>query len=181
MTVAPHSGIVDFGTFTPPRFMGCALRRLFNGATGADGNINWDAHDYDTDGFHDDAVNNQLITIPTGLGIKKVSLLANWTSTSATYGLGNIQRNGTSLSVTYGADAFGNKSTFQAFDSIAADGDLFTYNKPADLTVIDASAAFFQMRVNQIDAQGFVGIRYGAVEIEKIDTNEWAFVGGPIA
>ena len=62
--------------------------------------LTWNSEDYDTDGFHDNSVNNQRITIPAGKGGKYlVSGIIGWEPNATGVRIVNLRKNGSS--VTY--------------------------------------------------------------------------------
>lgn len=139
---------------------------------------------YDTNNFHDPVTNNKRMTIPSGLGIKKVSL-----NGAARYLNDTADRWRVTYFMQYNsAGTLLNAYNFMAFESgvgsfevvnflqnvQVSDGDYFEYWVRTEFdTAIDWDRSNFIIEVTEIDAQGFVAFQYGAVEIEKIGTNEW--------
>lgn len=145
--------------------------------------ITFNSEVYDTDGFHDTVTNNGRLTIPASLGITKIQ------ATAIAYGLGisstqyshiNLYKNG-ALDMSAGSFYMGggyipnlSKVGMSAILSCTA-GDYYqlyyysgdTSNNPTkDWTG-------FSLTVMEIDAQGWIAYQYGAVEIQKIGTDEW--------
>jgi hypothetical protein len=146
--------------------------------------VAWDSESFDTDAFHDNVTQNTRLTIPSNLGIKSVNIdghvyISNNTSNNYTSAV--IYKNGAQA---FEGSAAGddNSSTFTTKDCLVhaqtvkvADADYFEiWLATADTSItVVADKSSFAIEVTEIDAQGWVAYQYGAVEIEKIGTNEW--------
>lgn len=69
-------------------FVGCRLKKS-GGANQSISNststiITWDAEDYDTNSFHDNATNNTRVTIPSGKGGKYLFSVTGWWASNTT-------------------------------------------------------------------------------------------------
>lgn len=185
--ITPDSGVtlrLPTG-IRPRRTMGCMAYLSTDGGTinaSSDYTVGFDSEYYDTDSFHDTVTNNSRITVPSGLGIKKVQISAQLTATgvsSANYTYIKVSRNGASVAAGLpfsGGGGIPNATkNVTTGDLAAADGDYFEllYLSNDTTTAIDADNTYFSISVTEIDAQGWVAYRYGAVEIEKVATDEW--------
>jgi hypothetical protein len=74
-------------------------------STGNYQTINWDAENFDSDGFHDNVTNNSRLTVPTGLGgfymIFATIQYSSFAATPATTGV-KFQKNGADIFSTRG-------------------------------------------------------------------------------
>lgn len=166
----------------PKRFMGA--KALHAGATGLN-YTGWTAIPFagtdvwDTDDFHDPSSNNTRMTLPAGLGIKKVSLDLQFSANNDTAdrwsAIGFYANGATNLAYSIvERGAGGLELHISALNYEITSG----YIEARVITEFDTSidplaASYFMLEVTEIDAQGFVAYQYGAIEIQKIGTNEW--------
>ena len=145
--------------------------------------VTFGAEVYDTDGFHDTVTNNGRLTIPANLGIKKIQI------TAIVYGIGVSTTNYTHItlwkngaldlemgSIYAGGGYIPNLSKSGISSCIpCADNDYYQIyyysNDTSNNPTTDWTA--FSLTVTEIDAQGWIAYQYGAVEIQKIGTDEW--------
>lgn len=173
----------------PARTMGVHASMSANMASGnptSGREIPFGAEVYDTDGFHDTVTNNGRLTIPANLGITKVQI------TAIAYGLGISQtqyshitlwKNG-ALAVFKGSLYMGggyvpNLSKTGITASVACSpSDYFQLYYYSGDTSNQATTDWtaFSLTVTEIDAQGWIAYQYGAIEIQKIDTDEWIVI-----
>lgn len=194
-TISPVDGDVTLRKPTgirPNRAMAAMVKKSVD-QTGANYTtstaIAWDAEAYDTDVFHDNATQNTRLSIPSGLGIKKVRAGAH-------VRLGNLS-----------ADLYGilsllktNSATFDGETAMISEGGLtvqelvfasgpFQVTEGTDYletflqvetdTSMDVVAARsnFWVEVTEIDPVGSIAYQYGYVTIEKIGADEWTIEG----
>lgn len=187
--ITPDSGVtlrLPTG-IVPCRSMGVAVKKTADqtAANYTGGvSISWDGEEFDTHAFHDTSTNNDRLTIPSGLGIKKVSLSANVLVNNMTASNWHVLLFNKNASGSFDGYSENNKTSPNTTHGTAlavvgvpcTDGDYFNaiYRNQSD-TAIDVVAASsnFRLMVDEIDAQGWVAYQYGAVEIEKIGTDEW--------
>ena len=165
----------------PTRFMGV---RAYN-ASDTTGNytntpLTLGSESYDTDGFHSTSTNTERLTIPSGLGIKKVNAGVNhFANAIASLGNASIVLNGS----TYVAGGFATAAFGYFYTSVftgpvdVADGDYFTavLDYSGDTSVVVMLQTNVLLEVVEIDPQGWVSYRYGSVEVQKVSTDEWVF------
>jgi hypothetical protein len=89
-TVSPYKVKWATPSSSTPTFIGCSIRGAAN-LTQSISNVtttvvNFDAEDFDTDGFHSNVTNNSRITIPAGkTGYYQINYLARFASNSTGY------------------------------------------------------------------------------------------------
>lgn len=152
-----------------PRFMGALLNlTTTTGQNYSSGlTVPWNVEVYDTDGFHDNVTNNTRLTIPSGLGIKKVRLVGCVRGNALTAGSDHtivIWKNGT-------AAYAGNSATFAETNAFAdqqncvvspvlsvVDGDYFElfYSTSDTSSGIQADRSFFGIEV--VEVEGSINI-----------------------
>lgn len=174
--------------FRPRRTMGALVGLSTDGGSidaSAGVLVGFDTEEYDTDGFHDNVTNNSRLTIPSGLGIKKVRLtgqLFGINVTSTTYTIIVLFKNGAGLTTGLFYQGGGQISNLSknavSPEIVCADGDYFEiqYSTNDTATNLDSDYTGFGITVTEIDAQGFIAFQYGSIEIQKIDTNEWVVI-----
>ena len=174
--------------FRPRRTMGALVGLSTDGGTidaAAGVNVGFDTESYDTDGFHDNVTNNSRLTIPSGLGIKKVRLTGQLFGagvTSTNYTILTIIKNGSGLTSGLPYQGGGQIPTLSKNASSVeigcADADYFELNYACNDTTtnLDSDYTGFGIVVTEIDAQGFIAFQYGSIEIQKIDTDEWVVI-----
>ncbi len=95
----------DFLVSVYPTEVGVQVKRTAGQSinTGTETAINFTAENFDTDGFHDNAVNNERLTVPAGLGgVYLVSAQVGWsTSTIARY-TARLYKNGSTFATMVG-------------------------------------------------------------------------------
>jgi hypothetical protein len=177
----------------PNRFMGAMVKKSAD-QTGADytasPNIAFDAEVYDTDGFHDNSVTNTRLSIPSGLGIKRVKSggrvrIANMTTNL--YAQLGITKTGafaydgsttlaatSSLTIRSVSIASGPFDVIGGTDYLELNLGVETPDTSVDLTAAQTS---FWLEVTEIDAQGTITYQHGFVDLLKIGTNEWTIMG----
>lgn len=156
--------------------------------SGSGANVAFDAEVYDTDAFHDTVTNNSRITIPSGLGIKKVRIVGGFQANNFTaeqsFAL-RIYKNGAELK--RGCGTMWNDSDSSAIRAQAVSGSIAVaaadyfelHGDSTGDTAVDVDAeTSFSLEVTEIDPVGSIAYQYGRVELEKIGTDEW-ILGGP--
>jgi hypothetical protein len=125
---APASG----STFVGAQVTNTSAQSISNGTYTA---LNFQSEVYDTDGFHDNSVNNTRLTIPTGKGGKYLlTCQANFASNSSGFRAIAIMKNGSASQIAYA-------------NSNPISGSSFTY---AFSCVVSAVATdYFEMNVYQ--------------------------------
>lgn len=134
--------------------------------------LTWDTETYDTDDFHDNVTNNTRMTIPSGLGIRRVRLVANLqfnASTTNDIGLyAAIRKNGADVD-GMGAMLIGGGGTRRRLNVVSApldvvDGDYFEVFAWVEDTTNDdvdtATATWFSIEV----VEGAANARPGAAQ-----------------
>ena len=188
--IVPDSGVtfrLPTG-FRPRRTMGALVGLSADGGA-IDASpgylVGFDTEVYDTDGFHDNVTNNSRLTIPSGLGIKKIRLtgqLYGTNVTSTTYTTLIINKNGSEIGTGLpyiGGGTITNLSKNASSGELSCvDGDYFelTYSASDTSTNLGKDYTGFGIIVTEIDAQGFIAYQYGSIEIQKIDTDEWVVI-----
>lgn len=114
LTVA--GGVPSWATpaSTTPTFVGCYLQRSANQsiANNTVTSVTWDTETLDTDAFHSTSTNTDRITIPSGkAGKYMVGFTLTYTGTSTGIRVGQIRKNGTSVSQTNVQSVSGNGNT----------------------------------------------------------------------
>jgi hypothetical protein len=176
----------------PKRYMGALVKKTADETAanyGAGKTVPWDGEDHDTDGFHDNSSNNDRLIIPANLGIVGVSLFCglwvtnladvmsfylSW-STGGGAATDSFVGNAMTRAPVLGNISYGNCRTL--CNSVSAN-DYFQVNAymGSDTSVtIDAAHSSFGIKVEKIDAQGYIISQYGSVELLKIGTDEWMF------
>lgn len=153
-----------------PRFMGAQVylsasttAQNYSTATA----IAFGAEAYDTDGFHDNVTNNTRLTIPAGLGIKKVRVAAVARVSSITAGSDNvltISKNGAYTYIGNPGTTHENSAATTSQISISsgpiavADGDYFefVFQTSDTSTGLDADRTSFSIEV--VEVEGGVNI-----------------------
>jgi hypothetical protein len=171
--------------FKPRRTMGALVGLSADGGSidaSAGLMVGFDTEVYDTDGFHDNVTNNSRLTIPSGLGIKKVRLtgqLYGINVTTTNYTILSMYKNNT-LGITGMAYSGGGQisnlsKNASSAEVTCADADYFELNYASNDTAtnLDSEYTGFAIVVTEIDAQGFIAFQYGSIEIQKIGTDEW--------
>jgi hypothetical protein len=89
----------------------------------------WDAEEYDTDGFHDNATNNERLTVPTGLAGKyhvSANIGTDNTGIAINRWIVQLRKNGTYIRGS-GREQYANSSTYPNVGTCAdvdlAEGD----------------------------------------------------------
>lgn len=157
-------------TVTPP-WRGCLLGISTAEATvaGVGEIIAWDQEDEDTDGFHEGATNPSRITIPTGLGIKRVRISFNldWDTPDSGQMQAWVLKNGVTALPTGGAGlpgvhTQGASTTSELMNGVSADiavsdGDYFELRVLTSATgQLDSSdKTFFGLSVVETDENAF--------------------------
>jgi hypothetical protein len=175
----------------PARFMGAQAKKSAD-ETGANYQgtkiVPFDGTDVqDTDGFHNPSTNNERMTIPSGLGIRKVRLMATWDLAlvhNLTYTALYIQKNGADydgMAAKTTDDMDGGSPRFNVrTQSICTDGDYFRLlgqtENDTSITVLAATTNFV-LEVISIDAQGTSAGKDTEFWVEKVATDEWN-IGG---
>jgi hypothetical protein len=201
-TVAGPAGLVSLSaagpptlnlptSIRPPRFMGAQAKKAAN-ETSANYStaaaIPFDGTDVqDTDDFHNPSTNNARMTIPSGLGIKKVQLVGSiraGSMTASEYTSAYIYKNGAAFDggASDSSDAIqGNWSYHNVgAQAICTDSDYFTFvfETESDTSItLFASNGNFILEVIEIDAQGTSAGKDTEFWIEKVATDEWD-IGG---
>ena len=193
--VVPEGGVVlNLPTgIRPPRFMGAIATKDSDETTadyftGAPIAIPWPGTDiYDTDAFHNPASNNSRLTIPAGLGIKKIVLSGVCTTSLAInndFGLYTTQKNGSTYDqATFqlsSADVSGSFISFSSCNTVCTDSDYFEMmlQQGTDTSItVSSSSSHFACEVTGIDAQGTSAGIHTEFWIEKVATDEWD-IGG---
>lgn len=169
----------------PKRPMGCRATHSVDRTVnwGSPTSVPWDSEAYDTDGFHDTVTNSERLTIPSGLGIKRVILTFYSNATSITSYLSQaITKNGTTtlVAICLNNVTFSNFSASDTTGVVSVvDGDYFIARTDAgtDTSISFRGStepgSFFQIQVTEIDAQGWIAYQYGTIEIQKVATDEW--------
>ena len=174
----------------PPRFMGvqCELDADITTANYSSNTaIPWDGTDIrDTDAFHDPATNNTRITIPSGLGIKRVNAIgqgAYFLGTTGEYAEVHIKKNGAVFAgyprqVSELTAGFANVMAIGAFDIADTDYIECIFRVEADTSVtFEKANSTFSMEVVEIDAQGTSAGIHTEFWLEKVATDTWD-IGG---
>ena len=139
--VVPDSGVtLSLPTgIKPKRFMGALVRKASDQLTAnytAATAVTWDSETYDTDGFHDNVTNNSRLTIPAGLGIKKVRLVGSIRASAITADLW------TNLFITKGGSSlFDGAASF--YGTAEAAGEAGSSIASGDIAVADSE--FFEL------------------------------------
>lgn len=174
--------------FRPRRTMGALVGLSTDGGAidaAAGIMVGFDTESYDTDGFHDNVTNNSRLTIPSGLGIKKVRLtgqLYGTNVTSTNYTILTMYKNNTGsipgMAYQGGGQITNLSKNASSAEVDCADADYFELNYASNDTSTNLGASWtgFGIIVTEIDAQGFIAFQYGSIEIQKIDTNEWVVI-----
>ena len=198
------AGIVDLVTpsgvtlnlptgIRPPRFMGAIATKDSDETTadyftGAPIAIPWPGTDiYDTDAFHNPASNNSRLTIPAGLGIKKIVLSGVCTTSLAInndFGLYSTQKNGANYDQQIFQFSSGNISgsfiSFSSSNTVCTDSDYFEMmlQQGTDTSItVSSSSSHFACEVTGIDAQGTSAGIHTEFWLEKVATDVWD-IGG---
>lgn len=175
----------------PNRLMGVGVRKTSDETTAnytTDTAVAWTSELYDTDSFHDTSTNNSRLTIPSGLGITKVSLRGQMTLTSHTanvYSRIELRKNGGSTWDGASRIQFDGPETTHRIQAAslavaATAGDYFElfYGAETDTSItVDSGNSNFQMVVDEINPVGTISYQHGFVTLEKIGTNEWTIEG----
>lgn len=172
----------------PNRFLGASVKKAADQTAAnytALTNIAFDAETHDDGGWHDNVTNNDRLTVPSGLGIKRVDISGSvraslqtadtWSSLRITKAGGAFD--GAPISEHDGPNAT-HRINVAANGVLAAAGDVFrlAYQTESDISItIDAAATNFQIVATSIDAQGTIAYQYGAVELAQIALDEWVF------
>jgi len=61
--------------------------------------VNWDTEDYDTDGIHDNATNNERLTVPSGVSKVKLFAYQEWAAYTVGHRIMSLSKNGASYVV----------------------------------------------------------------------------------
>ncbi|MCA3573369.1 MAG: hypothetical protein IOC86_05580 [Aestuariivirga sp.] len=159
-----------------PRFMGAMVHMTATSGPWNTSVVGWtapfDAEIYDTDGFHNTVTNNTRLTIPAGLGIRKVRLSGTGRVNSIAAGSDNflsIRKNGTDVYVGSGSADFENSAntiwSFSVHTGVLAvsEGDYFElFFKTSDTSVsIDADRTSLSIEVVEVE---------GGVNIANVQT-----------
>ena len=112
-----------------PTFVGCSLTKSVaqSIANTTDTMVTFDVEDIDTDGFHDNSVNNERITIPSGKGGKYlITAQTYWADNSAGLRQLILFKNTTSVALSLlGADAGPGPTLWLSFVVSAVATDYF--------------------------------------------------------
>lgn len=185
--VVPDTG-VTFNLPTgirPNRFMGvkCTTAGQASQNYTSDKAVPFEATDeYDTDAFHDTATNNTRITLPSGLGITKVTLSGSFNTSSDASNSNSVayfkKDNTTIVAIDNRYRGWpATEINLTAADISATSGYFELVGKSEYGTAVTiTTGSFFSLSVSEIDAQGWIAYRYGSIEIEKVGTNEWIVV-----
>jgi hypothetical protein len=101
-----HGNLEVSGTTLKPKHRGALVKKAADQTAAnytASAAVAWDAEDYDTDGFHDNAINNTRLTVPAGVGkVRLAARIRNASMTADTWISASISKNG---SVAYTGSA----------------------------------------------------------------------------
>ena len=173
----------------PNRFMGVqAVKSVDQTAANYSASpvITFDTDNWDTDGFHDTGSSTERLTIPSGFGIKKVSVsssisLAAVAASTITSALSIIKTGGAGYVQAYAMakSDLVNPGMHAYHEAIVADTNYFhctLYCADTSITVTALLSAF-RLHVLEIDPVGSIAYRYGRIMIEKVGTDEWDIYG----
>lgn len=194
VTIAPDTGVtLNKPTgIRPNRFMGAMVRKTSD-QTGANytvfpTTVAWDSEVHDSDAFHDTSTNNERLTIPSNLGIKKVTLkcqLRLQNHTANVYSDFVIRKGGAVAFDGAAASIYDGPLTTHLGGAVSiavpvADADYFDtvlfVETDTSIDVIAAESSF-SIEATAIDAQGTITYQHGEVALVKISTNEWTITG----
>ena len=153
-----------------PRFMGCMASlasnlTAVNYAAGV--NIPWSSEVYDTDGFHNTVTGNTRLTIPAGLGIRKVRIGATIRFANVTAGSDNNLSIGKNGVFTYpGNPGITQENSGATTGGISVmsgpipvvDGDYFEANLLSTDTSIDLDSARCCFTLEVVEVEGSINI-----------------------
>lgn len=123
--------------------------------------------------------NNTRITIPSGLGITKINLSANHVDSANTADSAAViyfRKDGsTIIAIDNREHGYPAKELMLTAINIPATSGYFELmsKTESDASITISSSTYFALEVSEIDAQGWVAYQYGAVEIQKVGTDEW--------